>query len=83
MRLKKHWLMIFALPSLFLLNLTGCSTTALKPVKTCPPATLMQERPVPQWTGKTWGDLAAYTLELRQVIVEHNADKAAQRDFCK
>ena len=38
---------------------------------------------MPEWTGKTWSDLAAYVSDLIQVIDEQNEDNAAVRRFCE
>lgn len=84
MRSKKQWLAMIVLCALFLSSLISCSSSAPpKPVKVCPPGTLQQERPIPAWTGKTWGDLAAWSEALATTIDEHNADKRAATSFCQ
>ena len=83
MRSKKQWLAMLVLPALFLSSLTGCSSSAPpRPVKICSPGTLQQERPIPAWTGKTWGDLAAWSEALAGTIDELNADNRAAALFC-
>ena len=65
MQLQKRWLAMLVLTALFLSSLTGCYGSAPpKPVKVCPPGTLQQERPIPAWSGRTWGDLAAWSEAL-------------------
>lgn len=73
-------------PALFLLFLTpwisSCASAPQQQVKVCPPAVTLQERTVPPWTGKTWGDLATWAEHLATTIEEQNADKRAARAFC-
>ena len=83
MQSRKQWLAILVLTALFLSSLTGCYGSASpKPVKVCPPGTLQQERPIPAWTGRTWGDLAKWGEALAGTIDELNADNRAAARFC-
>lgn len=41
----------------------------------------MRECPMPVYNGETWGDLAAYTVQVRQSLRGCNGDKAALREW--
>ena len=51
--------------------------------RVCPSKTLLQNRPIPEWTGRTVGDLMSWSLEAAEIIKAHNADKEAASRFCE
>jgi len=56
----------------------GCSLSSPKPIIVdCPlPAkVLIEPTPIPEFTGKTYRDLAGYTLELKEALQQCNIDK--------
>lgn len=58
-----------------LLSLTACSASAPRPSA----AALLPPRPVPEWKGGTYRDLARYSVRLRTAALVCEADKAAAR----
>lgn len=83
MQLPTRYRTMIVLAALSLpLLISSCESALLKPVKVCPPETLRQERPLPAWEGKTWGDLAAWAGAVVAVVDELNADNRGEQRFC-
>ena len=67
----------------FLMILPACSKTVTKyqafPVE--PPADLLQDTAVTQWTPKTNGQLIQWAMERDKALMQCNADKQAVREY--
>ncbi len=67
----------------FLLMLPACSKTLTRyqavPVE--PPADLLQDTEVVNWTPKTNGQLLRWAMERDKALMQCNADKAAVREY--
>lgn len=65
--------------------LTACAASPpiikTKTVYRYPPATLTEPTDNPEYTGATWGDLGDYTILIRSLLMQCNADKTALRDW--
>ncbi len=61
---------------LCLLPLAACSR---EKAVTRPPDIFTNPTPMPEWEGRTNGDLVEYSLELKAALGRCNADKAAMR----
>ena len=65
----------FVALALTLLTLTGCATYS-----TDVPAQFLLPRPIPEYTGTTYRDMAAYCIDLRELAQASEADKQAIRE---
>jgi hypothetical protein len=64
--------------------LSSCATSqVVTTTRVCPPQTLTQSRPLPEWNGRTNGDLLQWALDAAEVIKSHNLDKQAISQFCQ
>lgn len=65
--------------------LTACGATApviqTKTEYRYAPEALTEPTPRPAYKGKTWGDLADYTVLLDSLLSQCNGDKALQRQW--
>jgi len=69
-----------------MLLLTACASEPVVRTQTevrYPPDALMQRCPMPVYNGETWGDLAAYTVQVKRVALECDADKKALREWAQ
>ncbi len=68
----------------FLLMLPACSprtVTKYQVVTVEPPADLLQDTQVAQWTPKTNGQLIKWAMERDKALMQCNADKQAVREY--
>lgn len=68
----------------FLLMLPACSpktVTKYQAVPVEPPADLLQDTEVVQWTPKTNGQLMQWAMERDKALMQCNADKQAVREY--
>ena len=70
---------------LFLMSVSGCSTTTLPPqlVPILPPEDLMQPTSAPQWTPRTHKELLRWAIETDKALQQCNADKAAMQTYVR
>lgn len=81
-----HWKQIAVLVSLTLLLLvTGCARTQTvyktNTIYRNPPAYLLADCPVPEYTGTQWGDVADYAGEVLTMLSICNTDKELLREW--
>ncbi|WP_427901688.1 Rz1-like lysis system protein LysC [Marinobacter bryozoorum] len=80
-----RWKAIRVLSALILAPwLTACGTTPVIEYRTeyvYPPSPLLQPSPVPEYTGRTWGDLPEYCAVLQSELRQCDADKQAVREW--
>lgn len=84
----RHYKTMSVLISLTLLLLvTGCANTRTvyktNTVYLTPPAILIADQPVPEYTGSTWADVLAYAGVLQSELRMCNWDKARLREWVK
>lgn len=72
-------MVVWIVSCLLLLLMTSCASRAPTARLVLPPLPMLEPRPIPQWTGRTYRDLAAYSLRLRESAMASEADKAAAR----
>lgn len=63
---------------------TSCAQVPVKTTTTdyrTPPESLLESDEVPDYTGRTFGDVLEYSLRLQNIIKRQNADKAAVREW--
>ena len=81
-----HWKQIAVLVSLIpLLSVTGCASTQTvyktNTIYRNPPAFLLADCPVPEYTGTQWGDVVAYAGEVQTMLSICNTDKELLREW--
>ena len=56
---------------------SGCQHQPQRGALNLPPSNLLKTYGVPEYRGKTWGDLVVYARQQSGVIEKHNIDKRA------
>ena len=69
-----------------MLLLTACASGPAVRTETeirYPPQALTAPCPVPVYNGETWGDVAQYAVQVREVALACNADKTQLREWAQ